>query len=350
MSLTRPIVIAHRGASGYRPEHTLAAYALAIAQGADFIEPDLVATRDGFLIARHENELSGSTDVAARPEFAARRCHKRVDGRDRSGWFSEDFTLAEIRTLRARERLPELRPASAAFDGRFGIPTLAEILQLVCAAEADGRRVGLYPETKSPTWFAHEGRHLDGEPIGVSLGARLLEELQAAGFTDPARVFIQSFELANLLELKRRLMPAAGVALPLVLLLGPFAKAAPYDLAWHAARGDDLASVYGDGAPLHADLQSRELAEPARLAWLKQAFATGLGPCKDDLLPASVDGAPGPCLRPMLEAGLLVHPYTLRAEFDGAREARRLIALGVQGFFTDQPDLGVAAVRESAGS
>ena len=151
-SRRHPIVIAHRGASGYRPEHTLASYELAIEQGADFIEPDVVSTKDGVLVARHENEIGGTTDVAAHPEFADRRTTKVIDGVALTGWFTEDFTLDELRTLRARERLPEVRPGSAAFDGRFGIPTLQEIADLVRReSERRGRTIGLYPETKHPT-------------------------------------------------------------------------------------------------------------------------------------------------------------------------------------------------------
>ena len=146
------LVIAHRGASGERPEHTLAAYERAIDQGADYIEPDLVPTKDMVLIARHENELSETTDVAAHPEFEARRRAKTIDGRLVNGWFAEDFTLAEIRTLRARERIPGVRPANARYDGLYSVPTFAEIVRLVRAKEAEtGRRIGLYPELKHPT-------------------------------------------------------------------------------------------------------------------------------------------------------------------------------------------------------
>ena len=160
-----PIVIAHRGASAHRPEHTLAAYELAIELGADFIEPDVVATRDGRLVARHDNEISTTTDVAARPEFAGRRTAKDVDGRRLEGWFTEDFTLAELRTLRARERLPELR--GVAHDGRFGIPTLEEVVELAARAG-----VGVYPETKHPTY--HKG-------IGLPLERRLVKILNRFG-------------------------------------------------------------------------------------------------------------------------------------------------------------------------
>src|SRR5688572_30170036 len=151
MPVHAQIVIAHRGASGERPEHTLAAYELAIEQGADFIEPDLVVTSDGVLVARHENEISGTTDVADRPEFAGRQTTKTIDGREVTGWFAEDFTLAELRTLRARERVPHLRPANTRYDGLYVVPTLAEVIALVRAIEADsGRRIGLYPELKHP--------------------------------------------------------------------------------------------------------------------------------------------------------------------------------------------------------
>jgi hypothetical protein len=152
------LIIAHRGASGERPEHTLAAYERAIDAGADFIEPDLVVTRDLVLVARHENELSDSTDVASREEFAERRQSKEIDGQLVSGWFAEDFTLAELRTLRAKERLPGLRPANARFDGLYQVPTFAEIVALLRAKKAEtGRTVGLYPELKHPTFLLQQG-------------------------------------------------------------------------------------------------------------------------------------------------------------------------------------------------
>ena len=191
----RPIVIGHRGASGERPEHTLASYAQAIADGADFVEPDLVATQDGILVARHENEISGTTDIAAHAEFAPRRTSKIIDGTSVSGWFTEDFTLAELKTLRARERLPQLRARNTAYDGRFEIPTFAEIIELVQAAGAErGHRIGIYPETKHPSYFAQ---------IGLPLEARLVAQLEAAGYSrhsDP--IFIQSFETDNLKALR----------------------------------------------------------------------------------------------------------------------------------------------------
>ena len=343
----KPLVIAHRGACGYRPEHTLAAYALAIEQGADFIEPDLVPTRDGVLIARHENDLSDSTDVADRPVFADRHGVKVIDGVEHAGWFSEDFTLDEIKTLRARERLPMLRPDNAAFDGQFEVPTFAEILALLRDAERKGRRVGVYPETKHPNFFLHEGRHLDGRPIAQSLPQKLVAELAGAGFTDSDRVFLQSFEIESLLELRQRWMPAAGVDFPLVMLIGNPRRGRPRDLAWHVAQGHDLVSVYGDlGAcwpeELGEHLRYGHLLQPAALRWLRGRGIAALGPSFEALLPDGPDGPVTGLLDDARSAGLAVHPYTLRAELGGEAYGRRLVALGVQGFFIDQPDLGVA--------
>ena len=381
---TAPIVIAHRGASGYRPEHTLAAYELAIEQGADFIEPDLVPTADGVLVARHENELSASTDVASRPEFAGRRATKRIDGVEVTGWFSEDFTLAELKTLRAREPLPELRPTSAAFDGRFAVPTFDEVIALAAA-----HGVGIYPETKHPTYFRHEGRRLDGTPIGIDTSRALVERLVANRFTDPERVFIQSFEVANLLDLSRRILPAAGIDLPLVQLIGnadPVTARAgdgfsqPYDVVFHARRGDDLRSIYGELDQIAGGLDDATgwsaLVEPGPLSWMARNYAAGIGPWKVNLLPrvaldppreiegrrfvARLTGAAHPMLASARSAGLQVHPYTVRAEdrylaldadgtpMDAQAEARRLFALGATGVFIDQPDVGVAAKRAFA--
>lgn len=386
------IVIGHRGASGYLPEHTLAAYRLAIFQGADFIEPDLVATRDGVLIARHENELGGTTDVAERPEFADRRTTKSIDGVEVTGWFSEDFTLAEIKTLRAKERIPEVRPRNTRFDGRFGIPTLTEVIALVKAMERRGRReVGIYPETKHPTYFFKEGRRLDGEPIATSLGQLLIDTLVAEDFTDPDRVFIQSFEFENLIELQNAIMPAAGVDLPLVQLYGDITDAfvqpdsgfsRPYDMRYNALNGASLLAIYGELALLveggitattgYGDLVSAEV-----IGHIANAYAEGMGPWKNsflirEALPEPVDGNGDgqaeigsrltgevhPLLARALAAGLLVHPYTLRAEErfltlhpngvpqSVTGEVVQLLGLGVDGFFIDQPDLGVAGRRD----
>lgn len=374
-----PIVIAHRGASGYLPEHTLAAYELAIEQGADFIEPDLVPTADGVLIARHENELSGSTDVADHPEFAGRRTTKRIDGVEVTGWFSEDFTLAEIRTLRTREPLPELRPRSAEADGESLVPTFDEVIALAAA-----HGVGIYPETKHPTFFRIEGRRLDGTPIGIDTSQVLVDRLRAAGFTDPRRVFIQSFEIANLLDLSRRILPAAGIELPLVQLIGNADPATaragdgfsqPYDVVFHARRGDDLGLLYGELDQIAGGLDDATgwaaLVEPGPLSWMARNYAAGIGPWKVNLLPrvaldpprevdgrrypARLIGAVHPMLAAARAAGLQVHPYTVRAEdrylaldadggpMDARAEVLRLFELGATGVFIDHPDIGVAA-------
>ncbi len=223
-----PLLIAHRGASGERPEHTLAAYERAIDQGADFIEPDLVLTKDGVLVARHENEIGGTTDVADHPEFADRKTTKVIDGVEMAGWFTEDFTLAELRTLRARERLPDLRPANKRFDTLYQIPTFEEILKLVRAKEAESRRrIGLYPETKHPSYFAG---------IGLAHQAPLLDLLNRYGYmTEADPVFIQSFEVGNLKALR------AATRLRLIQLVD--AEGGPADLP--GTRYDDLLTVQG---------------------------------------------------------------------------------------------------------
>lgn len=213
----QPLVIGHRGASGLRPEHTLAAYKLAIAQGADFIEPDLVVTKDGVLIARHEpmlavlnadgtlNNTDTSTDVYLRPEFANRLTTKNLDGVLRTGWFAEDFTLAEVKSLNAIERLPALRGTEFDNDG-LKVPTLQEVIELVKQVEKDtGRKVGIYPETKHPTFFQAQG---------FNISQLLVDTLVSNNFTDPKRLFIQSFEVSNLKTLNDVLMPAAKIDIP----------------------------------------------------------------------------------------------------------------------------------------
>jgi len=316
-SLSAPIVIAHRGASGLRPEHTLASYELAIEQGADFIEPDLVPTSDGVLVARHENDISDTTNVADHPEFAARRVTKTIDGKKITGWFTEDFTVAELKTLRARERLPLLRPANTAFDGRFDIPTLAEIVALAKReTAARGRTIGIYPETKHPTYFAE---------IGLGTDEPLVDELHAAGWrTAAAPVFIQSFEVENLRKLR------ALTGLRLIQLLD--ADGAPAD----GARTSYADMATPDG-----------LKAIARYAW-------GIGPNKNMI------GDDGALVRKAHAAGLRVHPWTFRAEnyflpwrFKKGlnprghghvdQEIARALALGVDGFFTDFPAIGVEA-------
>ena len=321
-----PLVIGHRGASGYLPEHTLDSYRLAIEQGADYIEPDLVMSRDGILVARHENELGASTDVAARPEFAARRTGKQVDGQQVSGWFAEDFTLAELKTLRAREPLPQLRAASARSDGQFGIATFEEILALVAGA---GRPVGVYVEAKHPSYFASQG---------LPMERALLAALARFGYDGPAaRVRLQSFEVASLALL-------AGLSqLPLVQLIDE--QGAPFDLV---SAGDRR--TYAD------------LIAPAGLAEIAR-YAVAIGPAKSLVIPRRADqtlGTPTALVAAAHAAGLEVHPWTFRAENaflpaelrrgaapaasgDLQAELRAFLAAGIDGFFTDQPDIGVRA-------
>ncbi len=324
-----PIIIAHRGASAERPEHTLAAYERAIEQGADYIEPDLVPTKDHQLVARHENEISGTTDVAARPEFAGRKTTKTIDGEAVTGWFTEDFTLAELKTLRARERLPQLRPGNAAFDGQYQIPTLAEVIALAKAASArTGRTIGIYPETKHPSYF---------KALGLPIEPVLLAELARAGWTAAAApVFIQSFEVDNLKALKRQ----TGVRL--IQLMGASGR---------SADGHDYAAM-------------------ATAAGLKgvAAYAFGVGAEKSLIIPRAADGrlgAPTDFVAYAHAAGLEVHPWTFRPENyflpeglkagsdpramgDGVAEIRAFLATGIDGLFSDSTATAVQAVAAPA--
>jgi glycerophosphoryl diester phosphodiesterase len=316
------LIIAHRGASGHRPEHTLAAYELAADLGADFLEPDLVPTRDGVLIARHENEISETTDVADRREFRDRRTTKVIDGREVTGWFTEDFTLAEIKTLWARERLAS---RDHSFDGLFAVPTLDEVLALARQKSAGtGRRIGVYPETKHPSYFRE---------IGLALEEPLVAALHRSGYAGrDAPVFLQSFETGNLQALRQM------TDLPLIQLLDD--GGAPWDLA---AAGDPR--TYGD------------LATPEGLAAIAR-YADGIGPSKRlivPIVPLEAGGAPGGAT-PLVDdahcAGLLVHPWTFRsdppflaAEYGGdpGREYARFFALGVDAVFSDFPADAVRA-------
>lgn len=320
----QPLVIAHRGASGYRPEHTLASYRLAIALGADYVEPDLVPTRDGVLVARHEAEIGRTTDVAGRAEFAHRMTTKEIDGKQSTGWFVEDFTLAELKSLRAIERLPELRPRNTRYDGRYDVPTFDEILGLV-AEESDrlGRQIGVYPETKHPSYFAE---------LGLALEDRLLDALYEHGYGDPdAPVFIQSFEPGNLQWLRSR------TGLPLVQLVdapGP-----------HGGRGDLVTST-----------GLRRVA----------GWADAVGVAKDLVLPRHANtgtiGVPSDLVADAHAAGLKVHVWTMRDENaflptgyrrgidpadigDSIEETQAFLDAGVDGVFTDHPDTTLEACR-----
>jgi glycerophosphoryl diester phosphodiesterase len=318
----QPLVIAHRGASGERPEHTLASYRRAIEVGADFIEPDLVMTKDHVLVARHENEISGTTDIAAHPEFATRKTTKTIDGERVTGWFTEDFTLAELKTLRARERLPELRPQNRPYDGQFEIPTFSEILAL--AATTHGR-VGVYPEIKHGTYF-------DG--LGMNMEGPLLAALKKAGYTKKADpVFIQSFEVGNLQRLRK------VTKLRLVQLID------------------------GSGHPAdRPDLPSTTMVTPAGLADVAR-YADAVGVTKSLIVARDATGrsaTPTTLVADAHKAGLKVHVWTFRAENaflplelrqgsdaaahgDLAAELKQFYALGVDGVFSDYPAIAVQA-------
>jgi len=301
------LVIAHRGASGERPEHTIESYRLAIEQGADYIEPDLVSTRDGVLIARHENEIGGTTDVAQHPQFATRRRTQIIDGEAMTGWFTEDFTLAEIKTLRARERLPELRPQNCAFDGLFTIPTFDEILQL--AADTNRRRgaaprIGVYPETKHPAHFA---------AVGLPLELPVLDALRRYGYdAEGSPVFIQSFDPRNLRQLRTQ------TALPLVQLL-------EHELS-------DLAEIanYADAIGIAKSLASAAGVAAAHAVNLKVHVWTFRA--ENEFLPED--------LRAGGRAGL---PPAPAAHGDLDAEIRRYLSRGIDGFFVDFPAAGVRA-------
>lgn len=317
---SRPLVIAHRGASGYRPEHTLAAYELAIQMGADYIEPDLVMTQDGVLVARHENEISGTTDVATRPEFRDRQTTKVIDGQRITGWFTEDFTLAELKTLRVKERLPHLR--STKFDGLFDIPTLVEILELLHHQNLEtGRIIGIYPETKHPTYF---------NSIGLSLEEPLVNILNQYGLSDRnSPVFIQSFETANLKALKQI------TNVPLVQLLNDTGQ--PYDFIADPQPQNHNSRTYRD---LITPQGLREIAD----------YADAIGVNKRLIIPTKVEGhllPPTSLLDDAHAQGLQVHGWTFRNEevflapdYQGSPnlEYQQFYRLGIDGVFSDFPD------------
>jgi glycerophosphoryl diester phosphodiesterase len=348
LSSGRPVVIAHRGASGYRPEHTLAAYELAIEMGADFIEPDLVMSKDGAFIARHENVLAridpgtgavteATTNVHEHPQFASRRTTKVIDGEMLTGWFSEDFTLAELKTLRARERIPGERPANVAYNDLYPIPTLQEIIALAKTRSAAlGRVVGIYPETKHPSYHAS---------IGLPMERALVDVLAANDWDRAdAPVYIQSFEVGNLRYL------ASVTKVPLIQLLATTGQPWDFQISADARAYADLASAQG----------LREVA----------SYAAGVGPNKDFVIARDKDGnlaKPTAFVRDAHAAGLLVHPWTFRTENaflptefqrgrvrsergDGEAEMLAFLRAGVDGFFTDQADLGIAAVQRLGAS
>ena len=328
-----PLVLGHRGASGYRPEHTLASYELAARMGADYIEPDLVSTKDGVLVARHENEIGGTTDIATRPEFADRKRTKVIDGTSLTGWFTEDLTLAELKTLRAKERIPKTRPRNTLYDGRYQVPTFQEVLDLRARLSRELRReIGVYPETKHPTYF---------NSIKLPLEPALVRTLNRNGLNTPrAKVFVQSFEVGNLKALKQELR------VPLIQLID--SSGAPADLV---ASGDPR--TYDD------------LVKPAGLREIA-TYAAGIGPAKDRIIPRDAKGflkQPTTLVKDAHAVKLKVHPFTFRnentflpADFrsstDPAQYGRAFdeyalfFKQGVDGLFSDNPDTAVAARAE----
>lgn len=328
------VIVGHRGASGYRPEHTLASYELAARMGADFIEPDLVTTKDHVLVTRHEPEIGGTTDVAAHPEFADRKKTKNLDGVAVTGWFTEDFTLKELKTLRAKERIPAIRQHNTVFDGHYQIPTLQEVIDLTkrLSRELD-RPIGIYPETKHPTYFQQQGLALEPELVKVLTR----NNLNRAN----AKVFVQSFEVANLKALDKQLR------VPLVQLTS--SAGAPYDFV-----------VAGDKRTYADIVSANGLREVA-------TYADGVGPSKDQVIPLDATGklgTPTALVGNAHKAGLVVHPYTFRVEnnflpanFDSSTvasdsgnlfgEIAAYRAAGIDGLFTDNTDIAVAEEAES---
>jgi len=317
----KPLILGHRGACGHRPEHTLASYELAVEMGADFIEPDLVSTKDGVLVARHENDITGTTDVAQK--FPDRKKKKSIDGQEIEGFFTEDFTLAELKTLKAKERL-EFRDHS--HDGKFDVPTFQEVIDLAKRlGKEKGRVIGIYPETKHPTYF---------RSIGLGLEAPLVKALKEAGWDKAdSPVFIQSFEIQNLKDLK------GMIGVPLVFLYDE-PDMRPYDFV---AAGDKRTFA--------------DLMKPAELAGIA-AFAKGVGPWKRLIVGENPDKslkAPNTFIEDAHKAGLVVHPYTFRNEArylapdykgDPKAEYLQFFRLGVDGVFSDFPDTAFAAREE----
>ncbi|MER5931376.1 glycerophosphodiester phosphodiesterase [Streptomyces sp. NPDC002054] len=332
--LPYPTVIGHRGASGYRPEHTLGSYQLALDLGADVVEQDLVPTRDGHLVCRHENEIGGTTDVADHPEFASRRTTKSVDGVAVTGWFTEDFTLAELKTLRAKERIPAVRPRNTLYDGRWAVPTFEEVLRW---ADREGRRRGkrvwLHVETKHPSYFRSLGLGLE-EPLAKLLRRYGRDRRDSA-------VFLQSFEPSSMQRLARL------VSSPRVVLL-----AAAHTRPWDFVQAGDPRTV-------------ADLVTPEGLKWIS-GFAQGLGPTLDLVIPRDASGKlgePTTLVRDAHARGLVLHPWTARNENSflpadyrkGTDPAaygdvfgayRRYFEQGIDGIFTDNPDTGLLAAED----
>ncbi|MFJ5140178.1 glycerophosphodiester phosphodiesterase [Streptomyces sp. NPDC088707] len=333
-SLPVPTVIAHRGASGYRPEHTLGSYRHALDLGAHVIEQDLVPTKDGHLVCRHENDITGTTDVADHPGFASRKTTKSVDGVSLTGWFTEDFTLAELKTLRAKERIPAVRQENTLYDGRWTVPTFEEVLRW---AEEEGRRRGreiwLHVETKHPTYF---------RSLGLGLEERLAKLLRRYGrHRAGSPVFLQSFEPTSIQRLAK-LVDSPGV----VLLSGATSR------PWDFVQAGDPRTV-------------ADLVTPEGLRWIA-SYAKGIGPTLDLVIPKDASGRlgdPTTLVRDAHAQGLILHPYTHRnensflpADFrrgtdptaygDSFGALKRYLETGIDGIFSDNPDTALLGAAD----
>ncbi|MGX1855043.1 glycerophosphodiester phosphodiesterase [Streptomyces sp. NBC_01456] len=329
-----PLIIGHRGASGYRPEHTFGSYQLALDMGADVIEQDLVPTKDGHLVCRHENDITATTDVSAHPEFAGRKTTKTVDGVKLTGWFTEDFTLAELKTLRAKERIPGTRQHNTLYDGRWEVPTFEEVLEW---AEREGRkrgrRVWLHIETKHPTYF---------RKLGLPLEERVAKALRAHGrHRKDSPNFLQSFEPSSLQRLGRL------VGCPKIVLLGT-----PDTRSWDFVEAGDPRTV-------------ADLIKPEGLKWIA-GFAQGIGPDLTVIIPRDKDGklgTPTSVVKDAHAAGLVLHPYTVRNENtflptdlrrgsdpnaygDSFAYFKALLGTGIDGLFSDNCDTALLAAAE----
>lgn len=335
-SLPVPTVVAHRGASGYRPEHTLGSYQLALDMGAHVIEQDLVPTKDGHLVCRHENDITGTTDVADHPEFASRKTTKSVDGVSLTGWFTEDFTLAELQTLRAKERIPKNREENTLYNGRWAVPTFEEVLRW---AESEGRKRGrpvwLHIETKHPTYFRKLGLGLE-EPL-----AKLLRKYGRHEKNSPN--FVQSFEPSSMERMSKL------IAAPRVVLLSN-ASSRPWDFV---EAGDPRTVA--------------DLIKPEGLKWIA-SYAQGIGPTLDLVIPRDTEGRltePTTLVRDAHAENLVLHPYTMRNENtflpvdyrkgtdpnaygDVFGALKAYFATGIDGIFSDNPDTALLAAADFA--
>ncbi|ALZ76807.1 glycerophosphodiester phosphodiesterase family protein [Rheinheimera sp. F8] len=356
---TWPLVIAHRGASGNYPEHSEIAYWQAMLQGADFIEADLVPTKDGVLISRHENELSQSTNIADLPQFADRKTSKKIDGVMVDGWFSEDFTLAELRQVRLRESKPLIRPANRQHNDQYGILTLAEVMQLVQRFELQyGRKVGLYLETKHPTYFLSEGRLLGGQLINRNISEQLLQQLASWQQTQSYPIYIQSFEISNLWWMRQQGLQQYQVDAKLVQLIGDISGTAlypqsnfaePWDLVSRPASTQML--IQQQALLGQTGFHYGTLITPDGLKFISQ-YADGVGPWKEQWYPLNI---------PLVSAsqlklyGLQLHPYTFRAEAEFLPgnfatlqdELQQRYQQDVDGVFTDFTAIAVKARAET---